>query len=73
MKQPLVHYRRNKSKEKLRETEGFIIAAQDQRLYTTNYQARIIKNEDDSKYRMLDQYDENVDHLVFSCSVIRPT
>ena len=55
------------------ETEGFIMAALDQRLYTRNYQARIITNGVDSKCKMCDQYDETVDHLVSGCPVIRPS
>ena len=55
------------------ETEGFIMAAQDQSLYTRSYQARIIKNEVDTKCKMYDQYDETVDHLVSGSHVIRPT
>ena len=55
------------------ETEGFIMAAQDQSLFTRNYQARIIKNGADPKCRMCDQYDETIDHLVSGCPIIRPT
>ena len=36
------------------ETEGFIMVAQDQRLYTRNYQVRIIKNWVDPKCRICD-------------------
>ena len=49
------------------------MAAQDQGLYTRNYQARIMKNGVDSKCQMCDQYDETVDHLVSGCPVIHPT
>ena len=49
------------------------MAAQDQGLYTRNYQAQIMKNGVDSKCQMCDQYDETVDHLVSGCPVIHPT
>ena len=55
------------------ETEGFVMTAQNQSLYTKNYQARIIKNGFDFKCRMCNQYYETVDHFVFSCPVIYPT
>ena len=45
------------------ETEGFIMAAQDQSLFTRNYQARIIKNGADPKCRMCEKFDETIDHL----------
>ena len=54
------------------ETEGFIMAAQDQNVYTRNYQAIIIKNGVDPKSRMYDHYDETVNHLVSGCPVIGP-
>ena len=55
------------------ETERFIMAAQDQSLYTRNYYPRIIENGVDPKCRMCNQYDETVDPLVSGCSVIDPT
>lgn len=49
------------------------MAAQDQSLFTRNYQARIIKNGADPKCRMCEKFDETIDHLVSGCPVIRPT
>ena len=55
------------------ETEGFIIAAQDQSLFTRNYQANILKNGADPKCRFCDQHTETIDHLVSGCTVLAPT
>ena len=51
------------------ETEGFILAAKDQSLFTRNYQANIIKNCLDAKCRFCDNFTETVDHLIagFQC------
>ena len=45
------------------ETEGFVIAAQDQRLFTRNYQAKIIKNGADPKCWFCEKFEKIVDHL----------
>ena len=55
------------------ETEGFIIAEQDQSLFTRNYQSKIVKNSTEPKCRFCDQYDETIDHLVSGCSILTPT
>ena len=55
------------------ETEGFIIAAQDQSLNTRNYQAHIIKNGTNPKCRLCDDKPETIDHIVAGCSVLAPT
>ena len=47
--------------------------AQDQSLYTRNYQIRTIKNGVDPKCRRCDQYEETVNHLVSGCPVTHPT
>ena len=52
------------------ETEGFIIAAQDQSLPTKLYQHSIIKNGSDPKCRMCHNCDESVDHIVSGCPVL---
>ena len=49
------------------------MVAQEQSLYTRNYQARIIENGVYPKCRMCNQYDETVDHLVSGSAVICPT
>ena len=54
------------------ETEGFIMAAQDQSLYTRNYQAKIIKNGTSPKCRFCDKFDETIDHLISGCHVLAP-
>ena len=54
------------------ETEGFIIAAQDQSLYTRNYQAQILKNGVDPTCRCCGKFDETVDNLVSGCPVLAP-
>jgi len=54
------------------ETEGFIMAAQDQSLYTRNYQANIIKNGTDPKCRLCDDKIETIDHLVAGCPILAP-
>ena len=46
------------------------MVAQDQSVYTRNYQARIIKNGVDAKCRMCAQYDETVNHLLSGCPAI---
>ena len=55
------------------ETEGFIIAAQDQSLFTRNYQANILHNGADPKCRFCDKSVETIDHLVSGCSVLAPS
>ena len=54
------------------ETEGFILAAQDQSLFTRNYQANILRNGASDKCRFSDNYTETVDHLVSGCPVLAP-
>ena len=48
------------------------MAAQDQSLFTRNYQSKIAKNGADPKCRFCDQCDETIDHLVSGCSVLIP-
>ena len=54
------------------ETEGFIMAAQDQSLFTRNFQANILHNGADPKCRLCDKSTETIDHLVSGCSVLAP-
>ena len=51
------------------ETEGLIIAAQDQSLMTKQYQSEIIKNGANPKCRQCNEYNETIDHIVsgFQC------
>ena len=55
------------------DTDGFIMAAQDQSLFTRNYQSKIVKNGTYPKSRFCDQYDETIDHLVSGCPILTPT
>ena len=54
------------------ETEGFILAAQDQCLLTRNYQAKVIKNGADPRCCICIQYDETIDHLISGCPTLAP-
>ena len=54
------------------ETEGFIMATQNQSLFTRNYQAKIIKNVADPKCWLCEKLEETVDHLVSGCPIITP-
>ena len=42
--------------------EGFIMAAEDQSLFTRNYQAKIIKNGADPKFWFCEKLEESIDH-----------
>ena len=48
------------------------MAAQDQKLFTRNYQAKLIKNVADPKCRLCEKFEETVDHLVSRCSKMTP-
>ena len=52
------------------ETEGLIIAAQDQNLMTKQYQSEIIKNGMNPKFQLCNQYNETIDHIVSGCPVL---
>ena len=54
------------------ETEGFLIAAQDQSLATNVYKAKIIKDGTDPLCRICKKKDETVDHLISACEVLAP-
>ena len=56
-----------------KETEGFIMAAQDQALRTNAIRAKIDKTTEDSKCRLCKEKEESVDHLVSTCSKIAQT
>ena len=56
-----------------KETEGLILAAQDQALRTKAVCAKIDKTSTDSKCRLCKEKDETVDHLVSCCSKIAQT
>ena len=48
------------------------MAAQDQRPFTRNFQAKIIKNSANPKCWFCEKFEENVDHLVSRCPIIAP-
>lgn len=52
------------------ETEGLILAAQDQCLTTNNYKNKIMKVDINTKCRMCNQYNETVDHIISGCPVL---
>jgi hypothetical protein len=52
------------------ETEGFIVAAQDQSLSTRSYHSYIIKDGTDPKCRLCNEYNETVDHIISGCPVL---
>ena len=56
-----------------KETEGLIIAAQDQSLRTNAIKCKIDNTSDNSKCRLCGDREETVDHLVSSCSKIAQT
>ena len=55
------------------ETEGLLVAAQDQAINTRNYQKIICGQQVESKCRMCSQHEETVDHIVSGCEVLTKT
>jgi len=49
------------------ETEGFVIAAQDQCIKTNYYRNKILNNESNPMCRICNQYPETIDHVVAGC------
>ena len=54
------------------ETEGFIAAAQDQSLFTRNFQANILHNGADPSCRFSNTSTETIDHLISGCTILAP-
>ena len=52
------------------ETEGFIIAAQDQSLATNMYRNKIIKDGTNPKCRLCHEYDETIEHITSGCPAL---
>ena len=52
------------------ETEGFIVAAQDQCLKTKNYIKHIMKTGQDAMCRFCNDNQETIDHLISGCSTL---
>ena len=55
------------------ETEGLIIAAQDQSLPTKSYFARIVKDGSSPLCRICHKYEETVDHIISGCPELAKT
>ena len=55
------------------ETEGLLVAAQDQAINTRNYQKIICGQQVESKCRIRSQHEETVDHIVSGCEVLAKT
>ena len=55
------------------ETEGLLVAAQDQAINTRNYQKVICGHQVESKCRLCSQHEETVDHIVSGCEVLAKT
>ena len=55
------------------ETEGLLVAVQDQAINTKNYQKVICGQQVESKCRMCSQHNETVDHIVSGCEVLAKT
>ena len=55
------------------ETEGLLVAAQDQAINTRNYQKVICCQQVDSKCGMCSQHEETVDHIASGCEVLAKT
>ena len=54
------------------ETEGFIVAAQDQSLFTRNFQANILHNGADPRCRFCNTSTKTIDHFISGCTILAP-
>ena len=54
------------------ETEGFIVAAQDQSLFTRNFQANILYNGADPRCRFCNTSTETIDQLISGSTILAP-
>ena len=52
------------------ETEGFIVAAQDQSLFTRNFQANILHNGADPRCRFCNTSTKTTDHFISECTIL---
>jgi hypothetical protein len=55
------------------ETEGLIIAAQDQSLATRSYHHRIIKDGTDPQCRICGKHEQSIDHIISGCPELAKT
>ena len=61
-----------KWRHKAAETEGFIVAAQDQSHFTRNFQANILHNGADPRCRFCNINTETIKHLTSGCTILAP-
>ena len=54
------------------ETEGFTVVAQDQSLFTKNFQANIFHNGADPRCRFCNTSIETIGHLISGCTILAP-
>ena len=54
------------------ETDGFIVATQDQSLFTRNFQANILLNGADPRCRFCNTSTKTIDHLISGCTILAP-
>ena len=54
------------------ETEGFTVAAQNESLFTRNFQANILHNAADPRCRFCNTNTEIIDYLISGCTIIAP-
>jgi hypothetical protein len=52
------------------ENESEIVAAQNQAIQTKYYATKILNTETDSKYRLCQQFDETIDHIISACPIL---
>ena len=52
------------------ENESEIVAAQDQALQTKYYETKILNTETDNKCRVCQQFDETIDHIIATCTIL---
>jgi hypothetical protein len=52
------------------ETESEIVAAQDQALKTKYYATKILNTETGGKWRLCQQFDETIDHIISACPIL---
>ena len=53
-------------------TEGFIVSAQDQSLFTRNFQANILHKGTDPRCRFCNTSTETIDHLISGYTILAP-
>ena len=54
------------------ETEGFIVAAQDQSLFTRNFQANVLHNGADPRCKFCNTSTKIIGHFISGCTILAP-